>query len=103
VHPDVQDPEAQVSLDTWITEIQNYLKDNILIDNSASANQIACLTKRYTVVEGDLYRCCTNGILMRCITQEQGCKLLTKVHGSQCRNHASSRTLVSKPFWYSFY
>jgi hypothetical protein len=103
VHPDAQDLEAQVSPDTWITEIQTYLKDNILPDNSASADRIACLTKRYTVVEGDLYRCCNNGVLMRCIIQEQGCELLTKVHGSQCKNHASSHTLVSKPFWYGFY
>jgi hypothetical protein len=37
VYPDVQDPDAlQVGLDTWITEIWTYLKDNILPDDSAS-------------------------------------------------------------------
>jgi hypothetical protein len=30
------------------------------------------LAKRYTVVERDLYRHGTNGILMWCITQEEG-------------------------------
>jgi hypothetical protein len=67
-HPDVQYPEAQVSPDTWITEICTYLKDNILLDDSASANRIVHLAKRYTLVEGDLYRCGTNCILMQCIT-----------------------------------
>jgi hypothetical protein len=70
VHPDVQDPEAQVGPDAWITKIQTYLKDNILPDDSASADRITRLAKRYTLVEGDLYRRGTIVILMRCITQE---------------------------------
>jgi hypothetical protein len=52
VHPDAQDPEAQVGPNTWITEIQTYLKDNILPDDSAFADRIARLTKRYTLIEG---------------------------------------------------
>jgi hypothetical protein len=68
VHPSAQDPEAQVSPDTCIIEIWNYLKDNILPDDMTFADRIARLTKKYTLVERDLYRCGTNGILMRCIT-----------------------------------
>jgi hypothetical protein len=49
-------------------EIWTYLKDNILPDDSASADRITRLTKRYMLVEGDLYRGGVNGILMRCIT-----------------------------------
>jgi hypothetical protein len=64
VHPDAQDPKAQVSPDAWIIEIRTYLKDNILPDDSASTDQITRLAKRYTLVEGDLYRRGTNGILM---------------------------------------
>jgi hypothetical protein len=55
VHPGTQDPVAQVGLDTWIMGIQTYLKDNILPDDNTSADRIACLAKRYTLVEGDLY------------------------------------------------
>jgi hypothetical protein len=55
VHPGVQDPEAQVNSDTWITEIRTYLKDNILPDDMAYAGRIAHLAKRYMLVEGDLY------------------------------------------------
>jgi hypothetical protein len=103
VHPDAQDLKAQVGSDTWITEIQTYLKDNILSDDSASANRIARLAKRYTLVEGDLYRRGANGVLMRYITREEGCELLAEVHGDKCGNHASSRTLVGKAFRHDFY
>jgi hypothetical protein len=103
VHPGAQDPEAQASPDTWIMEIWTYLKDNILPDDMTSTDWIARLAKRYTLVEGDLYRCGANGVLMRCITQEEGCELLAKVHGGECGNHASSCTLARKAFRHRFY
>jgi hypothetical protein len=98
VHHDAQDLKAKVGLEIWIKEIWTYLKNNILLDDSASANQIGRLAKRYTLIEGDLYRRGVNGILMRCITQEDGCELLVDVHGGECGNHVSSRTLVGKAF-----
>jgi transposase InsO family protein len=103
VHPDAQDPEAQVGPDTWITEIQTYLKDNILPDDSASTDRIARLAKKYTLVERDLYQRGANSILMRCITQEEGYELHTEVHGGECGNHTSSHTLVGKTFRHGFY
>jgi hypothetical protein len=61
------------------------------------------LDKRYTVVEGDLYLYGANGILMRCITQEEGCDLLIEIHEGECGSHSSSRTLVGKAFRHGFY
>jgi hypothetical protein len=61
------------------------------------------MAKRYTVVEGDLYRRGANGILMRCITREEGCDLLAEIHGGKCGSHSSSCTLVSKAFQHGFY
>jgi hypothetical protein len=101
--PSVQDPEAQVSPDIWITEIWTYLKDNVLLDDSASDYRVAHLAKRYMLIEGDLYRRGANGVLMQCIIREEGCELLTEVHGGECGNHASPRTLVGKAFRHDFY
>jgi hypothetical protein len=103
VHPGVQDPKAQVSPDTWITKVWTYLKCNILPDDSASADRIVYLVKRYTLVEDDFYQRGTNGVLIWCITQEEGCELLVEVHGGECENHATSRTLVGKVFRHGFY
>jgi hypothetical protein len=102
MHPNVQVPKAQASPDAWITEIQTYLKDNILTDDSASTDRIVRLVKRYTLVEGHLYRRGANGILMQCITREEGCELLTEVHGGECGNHTTSRMLVGKAFQHGF-
>jgi transposase InsO family protein len=103
VNPSAQDPDAQIGPDAWITEIRYCLKDNILLEEHVSAKRIIRVAKRYMLVEGDLYRRGTNGVLMRCITQEHGCELLIEIHGGECSNHASSRTLVGKAFWHGFY
>jgi hypothetical protein len=89
--------------DAWISEIWDYLKENILPEDHVSAQRIVRLAKRYTVVEGDLYRCGANDILMRCITQEEGREILVEIHGGDCGSHSSSRTLVGKAFRHGFY
>jgi hypothetical protein len=61
------------------------------------------VAKRYTLIEGDLYWRGTNGVLMWCITWEDGGELLVEIHGGECDNHASSHTLVGKAFRYDFY
>ena len=76
---------------------------DFLPEDQASAERIMQLAKLYTVVEGDLYRHGANGILMRCITQEEGHDLLTEIHGGECGSHSSSRTLVGKAFRHGFY
>jgi ribonuclease HI len=96
-------PVAQSGPDAWISKIRDYLKENILPKDHVSAKRIVRLAKRYTVVEGDLYRRGANDILMRCITQEEGHELLVEIHGGECGSYSSFRTLVGKAFLHGFY
>jgi ribonuclease HI len=66
-YPLVSQPVSQSGPDAWISEILDYLKENILPEDHVSAERIVRLAKRYAVVEGDLYHRGANGILMRCI------------------------------------
>jgi hypothetical protein len=61
-------PISQSGPDAWISEIRDYLKENMLPEDHVSVERIVRLAKRYAVVEGDLYRRGANNILMRCIT-----------------------------------
>jgi hypothetical protein len=101
--PLASQPISQSGPDAWISEIRDYLKDNILPEDHVSAERIVRFAKRYAVVEGDLYCRGANDIHMRCITQEEGHELLTEIHGGECGSHSSSRTLVVKAFRHSFY
>jgi len=42
-------------------------------------------------------------ILLKCITEDYGVKLLEDIHVGSCDNHAASRTLVGKAFRTRFY
>jgi hypothetical protein len=84
-------------------DIRDYLKDNILPYEHVSTERIVRVAKRYTLVEGDLYQRGANGVLMRFITQKDGYELLTEIHGGECSNHDSSRTMVDKAFRHDFY
>jgi hypothetical protein len=56
------------------------------------------------VVEGKLWRKNAKAeVLMKCIEQEDGIKLLAEIHYGTCGNHAASRTLVGKAFRAGFY
>jgi hypothetical protein len=99
----VPQPISQSGPAAWISEIRDYLKENILPEDHVSAERIVRFAKRYTVVEGDLYHRGANGILMRCITQEEGRELLMEIHGGECGSHSSSHTLVGKAFRHGFY
>jgi hypothetical protein len=57
-------PISQSGPDAWISEIRDYLKENILPEDHVPAERIVRLAKRYAVVEGDLYRRSANGIHM---------------------------------------
>ena len=56
------------------------------------------------LVDGSLMRkSAKEGILQKCITQEEGAKLLLEIHSGSYGNHAASRTLVGKAFRVGFY
>jgi hypothetical protein len=99
----VPQPVSQSGPDAWISEIRDYLKENILPEDHVFTERIVRLAKRYAVVEGDLYRHGANGIHMRCITQEEGHELLAEIHGGECGSHSSSHMLVGKAFRHGFY
>jgi hypothetical protein len=68
VNPGAQDLHHQAGPDSWIMMIRYYLKDIILPDEHISTEWVVRVAKRYTLVEGDLYRRGANGVLMQCIT-----------------------------------
>ena len=56
------------------------------------------------LVDGNLMRkSAKEGILQKCITQENRVKLLLEIHSGSYGNHAASRTLVSIAFRVGFY
>nr|CAH67683.1 H0510A06.8 [Oryza sativa] len=100
-------PEGSASsslrLIAWIAEIQAYLTDKTLPEDREGSERVQCISKRYVLVEGTLYRRAANGVLLKCIPREQGVELLADIHEGECEAHSASRTLVGKAFRQGFY
>ena len=61
-------------------------------------------SKNYVLVDNKLYKQgAGSGILMKCVTTEEGKGILQEAHEGTCGNHAASRTLVDKVFRSGFY
>jgi hypothetical protein len=67
------------------------------------ARRIAWRAKASILIEGELYKQGTTGILMRCILRDQGRELLREIHVDTCGHHTGPRTLVGKAFRQGFY
>jgi hypothetical protein len=56
-------------------------------------------SKGFVLVENKLYqRGARSGVLMKCVTGEDGYDILREIHEGICCNHAASRTLVRKAY-----
>ena len=89
---------------TWTQVFIDYIGDHKLPDDKVEAEQITHRSKNYVLVGDRLYQQDTSsGVLIKCITPEEGQKILEKIHSGCCGNHVASRTLVGKAFRSRYY
>jgi hypothetical protein len=92
----------------WRVAFIDYIQEHKLppgIDpKSAEATRILRRSKGYVLLGGNLYkRGSASGILMKCVSTEEGKEILQEIHEGMCGNHAASHTLVGKAFQSGFY
>jgi hypothetical protein len=87
----------------WTKPYLAYLIREELPEDTIHHRQIMRRSKAFTIIQGELYKCSTTGVLQRCIAPKDGIALLRDIHEGTCGHHASSRTLVAKAFRSGFY
>jgi hypothetical protein len=71
---------------------------------SAEAARVMRRSKGFVIVDNKLYRRGTrSGVLIKCVTREDGYDILREIHEGVCGNHAASRTLVGKAYRTGFW
>jgi hypothetical protein len=88
---------------TWTKPYLAYLLRGELPEDHIHRRQVMRRSKAFTIINGELYKRSTTGVLQRCIAQEDGIALLREIHEGICGHHACSRTLVAKAFRSGFY
>jgi len=91
----VGDATPTTSGNDWRTPFVKYLSDGSGLQDKTENERLIRRSKNYILVDGRLMRKNANSeVLLKCITQDDGIKLLDDIHAGSCGRHAASRTLV---------
>ena len=78
----------------WRTQFIDFIKEFKLPPHvnpkSAEAVRITRRSKGFVLVGNNLYKRSASGILMKCVTLEEGKDILREIHEGVCGNHAAS-------------
>lgn len=67
--------------------------------NKVEAERLIRRSKHYLLTNGmPMRKNAKEELLQKCVSQEEGMKILQEIHGGICGNHAAMRTLVGKAF-----
>jgi hypothetical protein len=75
----IDEPNQQPAYD-WMNPIKMFLDNQPPLDDNAVVEHIACISKMYHLIDGVLYRQGANGMMMWCISREEGIQLLRDIH-----------------------
>jgi len=94
---------ATISRD-WRTPFIRYISDGSGFQDKTENGHLIRRSKNYILVDGKLMPMnASSEVLLKCISQDDGIKLLDDIHAGSCGNHVASRTLVGKAFRAGFY
>ena len=95
----IDDTTPTTSSHDWRTPFIKYLSDGSEFQDKTENERLIRRSKNYILVNGKLMRKnASSEVLLKCISQDDGIKLLDDIHAGSCGNHAASRTLVGKSF-----
>jgi hypothetical protein len=106
----LQQPDREVMMlgENWREAYVDFIRDQKLpagMDaRSAEAARVIRRSKGFILVDSKLYRCgARSGVLIKCITKQDGYDILREIHEGVCGNHAASRMLVQKAYRAGFW
>jgi hypothetical protein len=107
---DPQKPDREVMMlgEDWGETYIDFIRDQRLqagmYAKSTAAARVMRRSKGFILVDNKLYRRgARSGVLMKCVTGEDGYDILREIHEGVCSNHVASRTLVEKAYRAGFW
>jgi hypothetical protein len=78
---------AQQPVYDWMSLIRAYLDNQPPSDDNTEVERITRKSRMYYLIDGVLYRQCANGMIMKCISREEGIELIEDIHKGVCGSH----------------
>jgi hypothetical protein len=80
----------------WRMEIITFLRGNHPVDDEAYTKRMQARTRPYKVIERELYKEGVCSPLLKCISRDEGQKLIREIHSGLCDSHIGSKALLEK-------
>ncbi|XP_030936336.1 uncharacterized protein LOC115961501 [Quercus lobata] len=87
----------------WMMPINNYLKDNVLLDDKEAARKLKVQATRFVLIKDVLYKRGFSRPYLRCLIFEEVDYTMWEVHKGVYGNHSGSRSLVHILIWAGYY
>jgi hypothetical protein len=88
----------------WREPFIKYLTTAHVLADKTEMERLIHHSKHYILVDRKLMRKnAKEELLQKCVSKEEGEKILKEIHAGTCGNHAASRILVGKAFRAGFY
>jgi ribonuclease HI len=100
---EAMDIEPAPSKGDWRDKYIAWMDRGELPSDRFEARRVARMAKSFALVDDELYKRATSGVLQRCVPIPQGRELLRDIHAGVCGHHAVPRTLVGNAFRQGFY
>jgi transcription antitermination factor NusG len=88
---------------SWARPIMDFLENGRVPADEADARRVIRRSKGYTIINKEIYKRSTTGVLQRCVESAEGLEMLREIHQGEYGHHVSSRALVAKVFRHGFY
>jgi hypothetical protein len=98
----IDEPEQELAFDS-MNLIKMFLENQPSSDDNAEVECIARKSKQYHPIDGTLFRRGTNGMMMKCISSEEGIQSLWDIHSGVCGSHSSWHSIIGKAVRHGFY
>ncbi|XP_026397123.1 uncharacterized protein LOC113291849 [Papaver somniferum] len=95
--------EDFINEEDWRTEINLYLEEGTLPTDLKQARLIQSKAGRYDLRDGVLYKKSFLGPLLRCLSREEGHRILKDIHYGDAGNHSGMRSLADKAKMQGYY
>jgi hypothetical protein len=100
---EAMDTEPVPRAEDWQDKYIAWMDRGELPPDRSEARRIARMAKSFALINGELYKRATSGVLQLCVPIPQGRELLRDIHAGVCGHHAAPRTLIGIAFRQGFY
>jgi hypothetical protein len=87
----------------WKAPIIAFLRGHYESVETHVLKRMQAHARGYVIKDDNLFKLGVCALLLKCITQEQGIKLMKEIHGRMCGSHIVARALAGKAFRQDFY